>query len=484
MGKQLWFKGPICGTDNCKSRLYRNRDGLTICQYGHVLEGAVEYNDDQDQQPVQTRRLNVVSVDERGNFASQSSQRIGKKRKLELLTGSEALPIFYRCLQIIMKAQLDAVVEIYFSDGVRPHLTSIVKSYWSRALNHYYKIGEDDGNDKPVSKLKRSLDVLDLICIIYMASLELHAYPFYLDDVVECITLDKIPYFKTYHLLPLHELKKLHGTYHGRLQGYQAPTEGQILRRISYLCPIVLQHDLSIPSSYYFPFIYHTLAHTLLLPNTPYLFMLIFHFLNVYKKLTFEIPIKSQSATKLTECFPEVYLILVIIYIVNLHFEYGQPSFQPTVWINRVKAYNLEYQYNNEITDDTLLNWSIEKTERYTNWVYNHLLPDKYKIGDGSEESDLSVMEKRLFQIFPLEGIPEDPNKLELVAHDFDLSTGKLNTLKHIMDAGLNSRLNIDHSQIDKLLFNLLSKAINLSTTELRDLYESITKKFRKIPNV
>ena len=126
----------------------------------------------------------------------------------------------------------------------------------------------------------------------------------------------------------------------------------------------------------------------------------------------------------------------------------------------------------------------MDQTERYTNWVYNHLLPDKYKIGDGSEESDLSVMEKRLFQIFPLEGIPEDPNKLELVAHDFDLSTGKLNTLKHIMDAGLNSRLNIDHSQIDKLLFNLLSKAINLSTTELRDLYESITKKFRKIPNV
>lgn len=481
MGKQLWFKGPVCGTDNCRSRLYKNRDGLTICQFGHVLEGAVEFNDDQDQQPVQTRRLNVVAVDERGNFASQSSQRLIRKHKLDKLTGTEASPIFFRCLQIILKRQLEEIVKIYFSDGVKTDLVNIVKTYWCRALEYYYKVN-DQNYDEKVNKRKTSLDVLDLLCIIYMASLELRAYPFYLSDIVECVTLDKVPYFKTYNLLPSEELERLHGLYHGHLQAYQAPTEGQILRRIFYLGPIILDHDLHIPSSYYFPFIYGTLAKTLFLPNTPDLFMLIYHFLNFCKKIVFEIPMKVKSANKFTECFPEVYLVLVTIYIVKLHFEFGGHKFQPDAWLKHVKAYNTEYEYNNEVSDGTLLNWSVDKTERYTNWVYNHLMSEKYRSSEEkSNQNELSVMEKRLFQIFPLEGFAEVLNNLELVMEDSEPSTPQLNTLKRILEARWNNdEMITDHNEVDKLLFSLLSKAINLSTNELISIYESTINQLRK----
>lgn len=71
-----FIRGPICGTDNCPSRLWRIIDGRRTCQYGHVMEGDVEFNDDEDDlnglgAGVITRRLNLTT-NATGSF--QSSQ--------------------------------------------------------------------------------------------------------------------------------------------------------------------------------------------------------------------------------------------------------------------------------------------------------------------------------------------------------------------------------------------------------------------------
>ncbi|KAI5951555.1 RRN7 [Candida jiufengensis] len=498
MAKHSWFKGPVCGTDNCKSRLYRSQDGLTICQYGHVLEGAIEFNDDQETVSVQTRRLNVVAVDERGNFESQSSQRVASKIVKEKLVGNEAMPIYFKCLQILLKHQLNSIIKIYFSDGVKNELTLIVKTNWCKVLNYYYEQYDDIRNKS--NNEKKSIDIFDLICIIYISSLQLRSYPLYISDLMECLSEDKIPYFKTFHLLPSDELNQLHGTYYERLQAHSKPTSGLIYRRIFHLNSKILENDLKIPTTYYFSYIYNTFS-SLLLPNTPDLFMMIFKFLKLFGKSDFEIPSQIKTEKKLTEIFPEVYLTSMMIYIIKLYFEYGEYDYLNN-WLEYVKKYDTEYEYNNNLNDEILLNWSQEKTERYCDWIYNHIMPQKYRRNDNKnedddeEEEELSIMEKRLFQIFTIDdkiktnnnNDSNDDNDL-INDNTNELMTTKYNTLKQIIEykdqlKNQKSNLkgpNINIKELEIFLFNKLSKNLNLNIESFEKYYTTIKKQFNNI---
>ena len=37
-GKINWFKGPVCGQENCKSKWYYKDAGKTVCRLGHEQE--------------------------------------------------------------------------------------------------------------------------------------------------------------------------------------------------------------------------------------------------------------------------------------------------------------------------------------------------------------------------------------------------------------------------------------------------------------
>ena len=69
-----YIRGPVCGVSNCPSRLWRIIDGRRTCQYGHVMEGDVEFNNEEDEvnAGVVTRRLNLTTS-ATGNFQSSLS---------------------------------------------------------------------------------------------------------------------------------------------------------------------------------------------------------------------------------------------------------------------------------------------------------------------------------------------------------------------------------------------------------------------------
>ena len=114
MSQQPWFRGPVCGTDNCRSRLFRSQDGLTICQFGHVLEGAVEINDEPDVGGmVQTRRINTVAVDERGLMSSVARSTSQAAKTQERLSGDDALTMYHKCLQLLLKHELNRFIELF-----------------------------------------------------------------------------------------------------------------------------------------------------------------------------------------------------------------------------------------------------------------------------------------------------------------------------------------------------------------------------------
>lgn len=492
MARQLWIRGPPCGIENCRSRLYRTQDGLTICQYGHVQEGSIEFDDDADQPIVTTRRLNAVALDERGHLASQSSQRLSQdKRKQERLFGDEARPVYYRCLQKILKHQLDAILNLFYGvNSVEKDLTLVVKTNWCRILNLIFDDGDEQGQrqgqqqqeqqqqeqeqvqeqeeDKERGASKRSrkhrvrykrrqLDVLDLVCIIYISSLQLQANPLYLSDVLDCIRNEKIPFFKTYHLLPQEDLNVLGQLYFPGLQGYEYPLNDHIYKRLYFLNTSLVKMEITVPVDYYFLLIYKTLTDILHLTNAPQVFLLIYNLLKAVNKTKFVIKSDMGTVTKLRDAFPEVYIMSIVIFVLELNQKFDQQIF-----IRR------------QDTKDDIYHMSVEHTEQYCDWVYNNILPGK--LHDSAGTQDLSMMEKRLFQIFDMNAAKEDNLETDT---EKSSSSGGGNGNGRLMTDQDDTVQVTDPDDVDAMLFDKLSKMVNMSLDDLRKVFAVITKLFK-----
>ena len=436
MSRQLWFKGPVCGTDNCRSRLFRSQDGLTICQFGHVLEGALEINDEPDiGGMVQTRRINTVAVDERGHMSSvaRSTSQTTKKTQ-ERLHGDDATNMYHKCLQILLKQELNKFVELFFSDGIKQDLTSIVKKNWVRLLSH------DE---------KHMIDTLDLICILYVSSLELQAYPIYISDILENMKSNDIPYIRTLHLLPREMLDQLPTLYHNRLQPTSLPENAQLFKRLQSTGALITKGSLSIQLSFYFPFLFRLLAECFLLPNAMDLFMTCFQILK--SKPCFEIDFSKRFNLTVVQNFPEVYICSVVLAVIKENFrKVNKKNFSR--WLKELNEYDLNTEYSAK--DSMLLDWSDEKVNKYCDWIYDHIIPKKSKLDEDTNSETLTTMEKRLFQIFNLE------NDTNIGDNDENDETPMYHALKKIVDneTGISGSVSIQqlYTKLDEKFTDLL----------------------------
>ncbi|RCK67599.1 RNA polymerase I-specific transcription initiation factor RRN7 [Candida viswanathii] len=434
MSRQLWFRGPVCGTDNCRSRLFRSQDGLTICQFGHVLEGAVEINDDPDGPGmVQTRRINTIAVDERGHMSSvaRSTSQAAKKTQ-ERLYGEDATSMYHRCLQILLKHELNKFIELFFSDGIKLDLTLIVKRNWVRLLS---------------SEEKQMIDTLDLICLIYISALELQAYPIYVSDLIENIKSNNVPYIRTLHLIPKDMLDQLPTLYHNRLQPVSLPDNGHIFKRLQSTGTRVMKSTLSVQLSFYFPFLFRVLSEYFLLPNAMDMFMICFNILK--SKPCFEIDFQKRF-NPFVQNFPEVYVSSVVMAVVKENFRKVNKN-QLAEWLQQLSEYDLNNEYSSK--DTRLLDWSDEKVDKYCDWIYDHIIPKKSKLDEDNNSESLTTMEKRLFQIFCLDNdtrTTESPPSGE---------TPMYQALKNIMDS---ERGNANEATLQELDAKLDSKFVDL----------------------
>lgn len=385
MSQQPWFRGPVCGTDNCRSRLFRSQDGLTICQFGHVLEGAVEINDEPDVGGmVQTRRINTVAVDERGLMSSvaRSTSQAAKKTQ-ERLSGDDALTMYHKCLQLLLKHELNRFIELFFSDGIKQDLILIVKRNWVRLLSN---------NEKHM------VDTLDLISLVYISALELQAYPIYIPDLLENIKSNNIPYIRTLHLIPKEMLDQLPTLYHNRLQPVSLPENGQIFKRLQNTGSCITKGCLSIQLSFYFPFLFKLLSEHFLLPNAIDLYMKCFNILK--SKPCFEVDFSQKKFNLLVLNFPEIYISSVVMAVIRENFR-KVDKIELSQWLKELDDFDLNNEYNSK--DSRLLDWSDEKVDKYCDWIYDHIIPKKSKLDGHNNNETLTTMEKRLFQIFNIE---------------------------------------------------------------------------------
>ncbi|KAK9241394.1 hypothetical protein V1525DRAFT_335168 [Lipomyces kononenkoae] len=132
-----WRWGPVCGINNCRSRLWHTVEGLQYCQFGHQNEGAVEFaEDDDDFQFTQGRTVRTKA----GPSQNTKEPRI--------YYGRQGYTLFLKCYQLVLRSQVAWLVK---NKNAPPTLETIVKALWILYL-------EARGINKLTLQLERESD--------------------------------------------------------------------------------------------------------------------------------------------------------------------------------------------------------------------------------------------------------------------------------------------------------------------------------------
>lgn len=450
-----WIRGPICGVDNCRSRLYRSTDGMKICQYGHVMEGNVEINDDQDENFVSTRRLNLQLND--GGF-TVALQNVGVRRETsKKVYGTSGKKLYWRCLQVLLKKQIGYVQEIF--PCASDELVPVVKLYWLKYMTATFS---DDAHSKVPT-------ALDLISILYIAIVKLQGFPIYVCDVIYALKENRIPYMKCLHLIPNSYLEQLPSYFIKCLEPYKLPVNNELYEAILINGQKICGDEqiLEIPFNYYYPLIFKILAELLVLPNAPSLFHICN---NLVEKLGHKFQISFNNKV---DRFPELQIISFIIITIKIYFIYFN-GMDYNKWIDILTKYELNTEFhfaNSQVDNDELLNWSDFKIDKYCQWLYDNVLGDK-------NEDNLSVMDKRLYKIFDLnESLNASPTNRKIDnEQDKDPSLAPLSKyLEEVASNNIGSKIKTsDVKVIEDKLFDKFSKVFGISKKLLSSCSDSV----------
>lgn len=411
---QSYIRGPVCGVDNCPSRLYRSTDGQRICQYGHVVDGDLEFGDDDDNFAM-TRKINLQFGD-RGNLVHKANNPLALREKSMQLSGGPAKECHIKCLQIVLKKLLYSIVEQLYNNDQEflKQIEGVVKVNWAKFLDSLlspYSINTYDTdrnghevpqfNVKPTAKVPNALDAL---FIIYFSILQLDLYPIYLTDLVDLTTSGRIPLLKTLHLIPLKLLYQLPYNYAHALQ-VTLFTPDTFMKHYSRVAKKICSlQEISI--TYYYPFIFKTFFETLLLPNSFELFVMVNNLANLLKlKLKFPVSKRKNKDTYLTHILPEVMVTCLIIMVIKIHFIYQELNIDYQKWFNNLSNINIDndkFEFLNKFDKESiynLVNWSETKINNYCNYL--NALDAKHEVSLQLNKSyQGSAMINRLFQIF------------------------------------------------------------------------------------
>lgn len=467
---QQWIRGPVCGVDNCPSRLYKSLDGQKICQFGHVLEGDFEFNDD-DGDFVQTRRLQL-KVNEVGNLVHKSQVQ-QEKRSVKKLSGNQAREVVLRCLQVILKSQVNAVVkELYGNDEkFKQELEMVVKLNWIRLLEYYMRddsVKDDDIKFQVKQNTKLPL-INDTIFLVYYSILQLNYYPIYLPDMVRLLASNKFPAIRTKHVLPEKYLSRIGKEYHTSIE-MNFLSDELFYRYYKKTAKRLRIKNLAKPVDFYHNYIFKTFMETLLLPNSIELFCLTDSLLRkvdmpiLFPKLTTQVII------------PDVTIACFMIFVIKVHFIFLNNKINYQEWLTNIKRLESDddkvdfFNKDHLESANTLVNWSENKINNYCNYLNEVYL--QYNIKSRSTSNQNTIMMDRLFQIFDTQE-PEPESE-----------TSNLNDYIKSYTTKDLKRVNVkDVYIIEDFLFNKLSKSFLMSTDKFYHHYEFVESVIDKALN-
>lgn len=201
-----WTRGPRCGVQNCRSRLWRTVNGQKACQNGHIREGEIDMEEDEDAFfGAGGRRMTM------GGGASQMQMPGNLKTESTRLYGAEGLALQLKCFQLILKLQIKWLIEHQNAPLELEHIARGLFGLYINSADETIVMSEaSDGERRrgrggpsrkstkqPVAKLK----LLSIVAISYLSCCMLRL-PIYLYDFQRWISHFRFPYMQVRRLIP------------------------------------------------------------------------------------------------------------------------------------------------------------------------------------------------------------------------------------------------------------------------------------------
>lgn len=386
---QTWLRGPLCGVDNCRSRLYRLSAGRKFCQFGHVMEGNFEFDDDDGDQYLQTRRLNILLTDTGfGASTARAADRSQSTQAARRLYGRLGKIHLLRCLQYVLKRVTPKVVVLLYPDhkGVTADkftldVLNATKLFWARCVNKSL-----DG---------RTLRLADLYALIYLAIRLLQTYPVYVEDMLALLLQNKVPYISALKMLPPHLLLLLSPATVSQLTNSAMPVNDAFYNSLGKLALMVAPaHFWYTPVEIFYPNAFRVFSDLHL--DAPTL-IVVFHRIvsRVHAKLL-DVVLKSSGPLG----FPDGRYLGILFLTIKLYFVGSLEVVDTDLWVPWLQSLGAPlpcFEDKHHHMDMTqLLDLSDEQTDQYCNWVYENLLEGKHD----SDLDSVSTMQSRLYKIF------------------------------------------------------------------------------------
>ncbi|CCK68939.1 Rrn7p KNAG_0B05050 [Huiozyma naganishii CBS 8797] len=443
-----FIRGPVCGTDNCPSRLWRVIAGRRTCQYGHVMEGDIEFNNDEDDVPQlgsMTRRLNLTTT-ALGTFqssfnASQLVDPSSTKEQHKKIFGYDARILFLKAFQFILRKQSSYLLH---HKNFPQEFPIVVKLVWSHYLkyvndndplaNATFSEDEDDDDEIPNSRArirqrgranKLGLNINTSVTILYLAAVHLRL-PVYTEDFIQWICSSSFPYYKANDQLPKIWQKRLPNYYLGLLNGGRALTGTQFCKKIASTVYRTnfnqhFQDTINLPS-----LIFRLVGNTTLLPEFYFYTMAMIK--RVEKSTDFPVIPSDKPSFNAYHQTPEMkviaYFILSFRWVLlsDSSRKHKKQTFSSN-WLRALKAFQTGWQDSESVTDDNYSNdtlskqitelfsasdktdpidWSERKTLRYLNWLQTTVVEKQSSLRTNSLTIDQNIAQRKLHKLIPL----------------------------------------------------------------------------------
>lgn len=382
---QVWLRGPVCGVDNCRSRLYRLSAGRKFCQFGHIMEGNFEFDDDDGDLYVQTRRLNILLTDTGfGSSAARASPAAVSTAAAKRLYGHSGKIHLLKCLQYVLKKVTPRVVRLLYPylqtahiDDLTRELMLVVKLLWVRCVSK--------------ALAGASLRLADVYVVIYLGLRQLNRYPVYVEDMISILKQNKVPYISALQLLPKDMLLILSPATVGQLTNSAIPVDDIFYNQLGRLAVLIAPAQFWHTLAEYFYANAFTLFADLHL-DAPTL-IVVYHRISRSNRL-FQHVLKSSGPLG----FPDGRCIGLMYLTIKLYFVSSPVVVdidQWMLWISNSLRMPFADHRHHHMDIKALLSLSDEQTNNYCDWVQDNLLSWK----DKEVESE-SSMQSRLYKIF------------------------------------------------------------------------------------
>ena len=534
-----YIRGPVCGTDNCPSRLWRIIAGRRTCQYGHVMEGDIEFNNEEEDAAstgVTTRRLNLTT-NASGSFQSSlnlSQMSLSQKAtKVQKAYGREARKLFLKSFQYILRRQCQWLQKEKQFPTEYPH---VVKCIWLQYLNnlsrmdsssprdsfavtgmvdHSERFSSSQGGDifrdpgpwqdsrgEEGEQAETRLNICSTISILYLASLHI-GYPVYVCDFLGWISSIKFPYYKSNLILPKDWRMRLPNYYLAQLDGNRVPKNAQLYHDIASMCSrtkfcSVFNTDTNIEG-----LVLKLIMYVALPPEFFFYTLELIHKLDDVEN--FKIIGHQKKRFTMFHLYPELriisYFIICLRWVLVFDGMRDGEFKYPIGWITSLGE-KLEVQHANKESYTRSLTkllsknetqgldkWNTRQTTDFLDWIENDYLPAQKMIEDAYSHNlslDQKISRKKLFDILPLEGVEGITQKPDSRISFIDELQEKYASLGFLLesyyeDTALNSdeRIALKKRSIRKLeaaLIKNLSLQFGVTVEQLKYAVDNIEK--------